>query len=113
MIKKLFPAFGTVNSISISDDRDPSILEHIKKRMMQIHHCFSFFNPESEICQINQQAGIHPVTVSEDTFSLLTLALGYAKDTKGTFDVTAGSMSELWKNAIRSSTDVYKRQALL
>lgn len=103
MIKKMFSAFGTMNSISISGDRDPSILEYIKKRMMQMHHCFSFFDPQSEIGQINQQAGKHPVAVSEDTFRLLSLAMGYVKETKKAFDVTAGAMSELWRNAIRSS----------
>lgn len=104
MIKKWFPAFGTINSISIPDNYNPSLLESIKKRMMQIHNCFSFFNPESEISQINQKAGVRPVTVSEDTFYLLSLALDYAKETMGVFNVAAGSLSELWKNAIRLSS---------
>lgn len=104
MVKKLFPAFGTLNSISISGDSDPSILEQIKQRMMHLHHCFSFFEPESELSQINRQAGIHPVAVSEETFHLLSLALHYAKETKGAFNVTAGPMSKLWKNAIRFAT---------
>lgn len=93
-----------MNSISISGDSDPSILEPIKKRIMQMHNRFSFFNPGSEINQINQQAGIHPVIVSEDTLYLLSRALDYAKETKRAFDVTAGSMSELWRNAIRFAT---------
>ena len=69
-----------------------------------MHNCFSFFSPDSEIYKINQNAGIHPVAVSEDTFYLLSLALEYAKETKGKFDVTVGSISKLWKNAIRSGT---------
>lgn len=103
MIKKIFPAFGTVNSIAIFDDHDPSTLEDIKKRMLQIHHIFSFFDLESDVGQINQQAGIHPVSVSEDTFHLLSLALYCAGETNGAFDVTAGSLSELWRNAIHSA----------
>lgn len=104
MIQKLFPAFGTVNSISVWDDSDPSIVEHVKHHMIQLHNCFSFFHPESEISQINRQAGIRPVTVGEDTFRLLSLALKYAGETDGTFDVTAGALSELWRNAIRAAT---------
>lgn len=103
MIKKLFPAFGTMNTISISDNVNPSILEEIKAHMLQMHHRFSFFDPESEIGQINQYAGVRPVAVSEDTFYLLSLALDYAKETNGAFDVTAGPISELWKKAIRSA----------
>lgn len=103
MIQKLFPAFGTINSITISGERDPSILDPIKERMMEIHNRFSFFSPESEISRINQQAGIQPVPVSRETLYLLSLAQKYAKETKGTFDVTAGAMSELWRDAIRSA----------
>lgn len=103
MIKKLFPALGTINSVELFDDCDLSILEQIKTRILGMHHRFTFFDPGSEICQVNQQAGIQPVPVSQDTFSLLSLALRYARDTKGTFDVTAGAISELWRDAIRSS----------
>lgn len=103
MIKKLFPAFGTLNSILIFDEHALSILEEIKKCMLQIHQKFSFFDSGSEISQINQHAGIHPVAVQEDTFDLLTQARYYARETKGAFDVTAGSMSELWRKAISSA----------
>lgn len=103
MIKKLFPAFGTINSIELFDDCDLSILEQIKINALQMHNRFSFFDSNSEISQINQNAGIHSVTVSEDTFFLLSLGLRYARDTKKTFDVTLGSLSELWRAAIYSS----------
>lgn len=80
------------------------MLEPIKQRMIQLHHRFSCFERDSEISQINEHAGRHPVAVSEDTFHLLSLALEYARETQGTFDVTAGPMSQLWKTAIRSKT---------
>lgn len=103
MIKKMFLGFGTLNSVCVFDDCDLSILESVKRYMLQMHHTFSFFDPESDVYQINQQAGIHPVPVCEDTFRLLSLAISYSRETNGAFDVTAGSMSELWRNAIRSA----------
>lgn len=103
MIKKMFPGFGTINSVTLFDDGDSSLLEYIKKRVMEMHHTFSFFESNSEISQINQQAGIRPVSVGEDTFRLLSMAICYAKETKGTFDVTAGSLSEMWRTAICTS----------
>lgn len=103
VIKNIFPAFGTVNTVTIYDDYDIDILKQIKWRMLQLHNRFSFFDVNSEIYKFNQQAGIKPIYVSKDTIYLLSLALDYAKDTNGTFDVTIGAMSELWKNAIRST----------
>lgn len=102
MLQKMFPAFGTVNSILVAEHDDVSVLDQIKNRMLQLHKRFSFFDPESEIGQINRQAGIQPVAVSDDTFFLLSRALEYAQETQGTFDVTAGPLSKLWKKAIRS-----------
>lgn len=104
VIKNIFPAFGTVNSVIIYGDYDIDILKYIKWRMLQLHNRFSFFDSNSEFCKINQQAGIKPIYVSKDTISLLSLALDYARDTNGTFNVTIGAISELWKNAIRSTT---------
>lgn len=103
MIKKMFPGFGTINSVTLFDDCDSSILAYIKKRVLEMHHTFSFFESESEIFQINQQAGIRPVSVGEGTLQLLSMAIYCAKETKGAFDVTAGSMSEMWRTAIYSS----------
>lgn len=102
MLQKMFPAFGTVNSILVAEHDDVSVLDQIKNRMLQLHKRFSFFDPESEIGQINRQAGIQPVAVSGDTFFLLSRALEYAQETQGTFDVMAGPLSKLWKKAIRS-----------
>lgn len=103
MIKKIFPAFGTVNTITVYDRCDPSLLEEIKQKLLEMHCRFSFFRPDSEIGQINANAGIRPVVISEDTASLLSLAVRYARDTWGAFDVTAGASSQLWKDAIRSA----------
>lgn len=101
IVKKIFRAFGTINSITIPGDCSVDILEYVKQRMLQMHNRFSFFDPNSEISQINQKAGVHPVPVSKDTISLLSLSLDYARDTKESFDVTVGAVNELWKDAIR------------
>ncbi|MEE0511714.1 MAG: FAD:protein FMN transferase [Peptococcaceae bacterium] len=104
MIQKIFPAFGTLNTISIADNSALTVADLVKRRMLQIHDRFSVFDPKSEIAQINQQAGLQPVAVSEETFYLLSLAQAYYKETKGTFDVTTGALSALWREAIRTTT---------
>lgn len=49
----------------------------------------------SDIWNINHNAG-KPVTVSEDTLTLLTTALSYAEASDGLVDPTIGSLSSLW-----------------
>ena len=50
----------------------------------------------SDIQTLNQQAGEEPVTVSDDTFSILKLSLEVAEASGGAFDPTIYPLSSLW-----------------
>lgn len=61
VLQKIFPAFGTINTITLYGSFHPEIAEQIKKRVLELHGRFSFFEPGSDIFRINQQAGMKPV----------------------------------------------------
>lgn len=103
MLQKIFPALGTVNHITVYGTCSRSVLEDAKRHVLELHQRCSIFDPNSENSLVNQSAGKRPAAVSEETLSLLVLAQEYASVTNGTFDVTAGAMSRLWKNAIQLS----------
>lgn len=50
----------------------------------------------SDICNINQHAGIKPVVVQPDTLEMLSFARRYAGLSHGAFDPTVGAVMELW-----------------
>lgn len=102
-LQKIFPAFGTVNSIALYGGAEPGIAEYIKKRSLELHRRFSFFEPGSDIFRINEQAGGRPVPVHPDTLFVLSHALDYGRETQGAFDVTAGAADRLWRDALRSA----------
>jgi thiamine biosynthesis lipoprotein len=56
----------------------------------------SCYKDSSEISAINREAGIQPVKVSFETFSMMKRAESYCKKYKGVFDVTIGPLSDLW-----------------
>lgn len=66
------------------------------QEMTRVENLLSFQIPTSEINQINRQAGIKPVKVSNETFQILTRARGYAEKFNGLFDVTIGALSDRW-----------------
>lgn len=103
VLQKIFPAFGTVNSVTLYGSFGPEIAQQVKKRAMELHRLFSFFEPGSDIFRINEQAGIEPVSVRQETLSVLSHALAYGRETQGAFDVTAGAAARLWRDAIRSA----------
>lgn len=51
---------------------------------------------ESDICRINAAAGVGPVQVEEDVFTLLQLAKEYNEITGGMFEITIGPVIDAW-----------------
>ncbi|MCI8483688.1 MAG: FAD:protein FMN transferase [Lachnospiraceae bacterium] len=102
VLQKIFPAFGTINTITLYDNADLDIVQQIKKRALEQHQRFSVFESGSDISRINEQAGRKPVSVHQDTFFVLSHALAYGRQTQGAFDITSGASSRLWREAIYS-----------
>lgn len=103
VLQKIFPAFGTVNTITLYDSVDLDIAQQIKKRALEQHQRFSVFEAESDISRINKQAGGKPASVHEDTLFVLSHAAAYGRKTQGAFDITLGAASRLWRESIRSA----------
>ena len=61
----------------------------------------SDYNPESELNGICRAAAERPVCVSPELFRVLQFAQRLAMETDGAFDVTAGPLNRLWREARR------------
>lgn len=68
-------------------------IEEVKR----IENLISDWIPTTEISKVNQNAGIHPVKVSNEVFQLVERALQIAKLTNGAFDISYASMDKIWK----------------
>jgi thiamine biosynthesis lipoprotein len=55
------------------------------------------WRPGSDILRLNAAAGDHPVAVSPEVVEVLGIARQVSEWTDGTFDVTFGALSDLWK----------------
>ena len=73
----------------------------------------------SDIERLNAAAGDHPVPVSPDVREVLRIARQVSEWTDGTFDVTFGALSDLWKfdhdqdNTIPDPVEVRRRLPLV
>ncbi|MCS7237264.1 MAG: FAD:protein FMN transferase [Thermoguttaceae bacterium] len=56
----------------------------------------SYFLPDSEVSCINQQAGVQPVSVSEEVWEVISESLRAFRETDGAFDITSGPLWRLW-----------------
>lgn len=57
---------------------------------------FSLFREGSEIDEINRNAGVAYVNVSEETFALIKKAVSYCEMSEGLFDITIAPVTQAW-----------------
>lgn len=93
---KTFKALGTVNSISAPADSSIGAIREAEKRVLELDDRLSVFKEDSEISGINRAAGKEYVKVHPDTFDLLQASVHFAELSKGTFDISARPIVELW-----------------
>lgn len=71
------------------------ILSDVVRLCAEYDRLFSKTNTESDVWALNNANG-EPVIVNEKTAELLTISCEYAELSGGRFDVTCGSVTELW-----------------
>ncbi|MCL1823342.1 MAG: FAD:protein FMN transferase [Oscillospiraceae bacterium] len=92
-------ALGTIISVRVnhaSGEIADSALDKAFSRLFEIERITSAKLPDSELFFINQNAFESTVIVSEELFFLLKSGLTYAELTGGAFDITLGSIVDLW-----------------
>ncbi|WP_251865081.1 FAD:protein FMN transferase [Enterococcus malodoratus] len=88
---------GTYVQIRIYDDGKKSALQPAFNRVKELADKITVNQEGSEIDEINKQAGIKPVKVTNDMYYLLKEAYKYSQDSKGGFDMAIGSITSLWR----------------
>lgn len=94
---KTYFIFDTVVTVKVFDDKMTAAeFEGIENELKTIDLRMNRVKEGSEIDKVNDQAGIQPVQVSEDTFKVTDTAIRYAERSKGHFDPTVGPLVDLW-----------------
>lgn len=65
--------------------------------IVRIERLITSWDSISETSQINKNAGIRPVKVSKELFSLIERSIAISKLTDGAFDISYASMDKVWK----------------
>lgn len=107
-----FLALGTVNTISVFDYIDESVIKCAAERVKELHQRLSAFNKQGDIGAINAAAGKSYVSVHSDTLYLVEKAKAYALITNGAFDPTIRPLVKLWDIGGRDKTIPDSREIL-
>jgi FAD:protein FMN transferase len=87
---------GTFVTISAHGPNAETAIDAAYAEFNRVEERMSRFRPESEIGRVNENAGLQPVQVSEDTLHVVRTALDYGDRTGGAFDITVGPLLEVW-----------------
>ncbi|MFH7018319.1 FAD:protein FMN transferase [Flavobacterium sp. FlaQc-47] len=80
------------DSLSAEQNIDEVIAE-----ITRIENLISDWKPDSQVSQVNQNAGIKPVKVDREVFDLTQRAMQFSEATNGGFDVSFAAMDKIWK----------------
>ncbi len=95
-VRKVFPAMGTVHTLAVEGEQAVVAAEQIKERIQTMDQLWSVFREDSEIAAMNRGEYI---MASEDTLRILKESVRISKETEGAFDITAGPLTKLWRQA--------------
>lgn len=87
---------GTYVKVQIFDEDKKDILPKVYDRIKELDKKITVNEPGSEVDEINQNAGVKPVKVSEDVFRLIQESVKYSEESSGGFDLTVGPITQLW-----------------
>src|SRR5690606_24892243 len=62
----------------------------------RIEQLISDWIPESQVSEINRQAGVRPVKVDREVFELTRRALAFSEWSDGAFDISFAAMDRIW-----------------
>ncbi len=71
--------------------------EAVYREFDRLDGLMSIWREGSDVQRVNQAAGAHAVTISQETVEVLRAARQVSEWTEGKFDVTFGALSDIWK----------------
>lgn len=72
-------------------------IDAVIAEITRIENLISDWKPDSQVSQVNKNAGIGPVKVDPEVFALTERALHFSRLTDGAFDISFAAMDRIWK----------------
>ncbi len=85
-----------ITAVNPSIDSMKRAMYYSLKEVERIQGVMSSTIDTSEVYKINTHAGINPVRVSYETYSIIERSINYSEKYGGIFDITIGCITELW-----------------
>lgn len=95
---------GTQIDITVDHPRGPELLTTAVQRLQEWEHRFSANDPDSELMQVNQAAGQHPVVVHPELFYLIQQGRDASLASDRRLNIAIGPLVKLWRIGFQDAT---------
>ncbi len=92
----LMDTIVTITVVSDSEKKAEVAIDRAFRELKRLDRLFNAFSPQSEVSDINRNAGKKKVKTAEDTVRLIGYALKIGELTDGAFDITVGAVTRLY-----------------
>ncbi|HYE86787.1 MAG TPA: FAD:protein FMN transferase [Vicinamibacterales bacterium] len=82
---------------STDSARAAESIDQVFSEFDRLEALLSVWKHGSDVVRLNANAGITPVTVSDDTINVLRAAAEGSELTRGKFDITFGALTDIWR----------------
>ena len=94
--ERIMGSIFEITAFSVDMAECQKVVDEAFKEMRLVDRLMSTYNSESEISQLNRLAGVSSLKVSQQVMEIIQEAKRYSELTDGAFDVTVGTLVELW-----------------
>ena len=88
---------GTIIQLTIQHDDPHGILDEMINRLKAYEKRFSANDPDSELMQVNKQAGITPVKVESSLYELIKIGKRHSVPADSSLNITIGPLVQAWR----------------
>jgi thiamine biosynthesis lipoprotein len=86
----------TFCDITVYDSLPKEVTDKGFEKIKEVDRKMDVNDADSEVSQVNKNAGVAPVKVSDETYYVIKTGKGYGDITHGKFDITVGPLVKLW-----------------
>ncbi len=101
-LREIHYVMGTLLDITLhheSEEKGKRTLRGCFQEARRLEEIFSTYDDDSNLGQLNRHAGLGPLEITRDLWSVLEISLRLGRETQGTLDITVGPLIDLWRAA--------------
>jgi thiamine biosynthesis lipoprotein len=98
-LEESLDSMGTAYSVvvyGIDRYKMQAAVEDAFEEVRRLDRLLSNYRPDSEVSELNKNAGRGPVRVSKEVLDLLSACVRYSEASEGAFDITVGPLMKVW-----------------